>query len=201
MRKTYIKIIDYFNFISSLYLWIQKMPLSSGDYSGQSSSCNALGDCWNVVICILTRAPLVLYTTVMAYKAKWYLPYLITQKVADVLNCVDLLKLLCWFPWRKGFLMWEVCSGWWWGMQTTAIRSCTVIVSHVRIPLRSAERNAKLLQRLSVPYLWVSRESCSSYLTKPMFLELKVANTKKLDHNLVWACVCVCGLLPMASRV
>lgn len=103
MRKTYIKIIDYFNFISSLYLWIQKMPLSSADYSGQSSSCNALGDCWNVVICILTRAPLVLYTTVMAYKAKWYLPYLITQKVADVLNCVDLLKLFCWFPWRKGF--------------------------------------------------------------------------------------------------
>lgn len=37
-------------------------------------------------------------------------------------------------------------------MQTTAIRSCTVIISHVRIPLCSAERNAKLLQRLSVPY-------------------------------------------------
>lgn len=97
-RNTHIKIIDYFKFISSLYLCIQKIPVSSGDYAGQSSFCNALGDCWNIVIDIL-----VLHTIVMAYKAKCYLPYLIPQKVVDVLNCVDLLKLFCWFPWHKGF--------------------------------------------------------------------------------------------------
>lgn len=153
MRNAYIKINDSFIFISSLYLWIRRTPVSSGDYAGQSSFCNALGDCWNVVNDILTHAPL------WCSIPSWWL-----MKQSDICLTWSLRKLfmsqtvlICWSCFAdsreiRAFLMLEVCSGGWQGMQTTAIRSCTVIISHVRIPLCSAERNAKLLQRLSVPY-------------------------------------------------
>lgn len=75
------------------------MLLGTGDYSGQSSFCNAFEDYGNIID-ILTHAQ---WCSIRAYKAKWYLPYLITQKVADLLNRVVLLKLFCWFLWHMGF--------------------------------------------------------------------------------------------------